>query len=100
MSYDRRPDRICGFIAKTKSWCNSRAGFFVVFSWTVLRWITSERSPTATLLLGLVVTFDAVVAYSWYIIFQVSGLRSVQHDLVDRNRKDSLQLVRIQNDLN
>lgn len=72
----------------------------MVFSWAVLGWITSERSPTATLLLGLVVTFSAVVAYSWYIIFQVSGLRSVQHDLVDRNRKDSLQLVRIQNDLN
>lgn len=31
---------------------------------------------------------------------QISGLRQLQHDLVDRNRKDSLQLLRIQNDLN
>lgn len=66
----------------------------------MLRWIASRRSPTATLLLGLVITLFAVVAYSWYIILQISGLRSVQRDLADRNRKDSLQLLRIQNDLN
>lgn len=66
----------------------------------MLRWIARDRSPTATLLLGLVITLIAVVAYSCYIILQISGLRSVQRDLVDRNRKDSLQLLRIQNDLN
>jgi signal transduction histidine kinase len=32
--------------------------------------------------------------------WQVSGLRKLQTELVDRNRKDSLQLLRIQNDLN
>jgi signal transduction histidine kinase len=31
---------------------------------------------------------------------QLSGLRRLQSDMVDRNRKDSLQLLRIQNDLN
>ena len=31
---------------------------------------------------------------------QISGLRELQNNLVDRNRKDSLQLLRIQNDLN
>jgi len=31
---------------------------------------------------------------------QLSGLRKLQSDLVDRNRKDSLQLLRLQNDLN
>src|SRR5262249_216810 len=31
---------------------------------------------------------------------QLSGLRKLQSDLVDRNRRDSLQLLRIQNDLN
>ena len=31
---------------------------------------------------------------------QISGLRVLQTDLADRNRKDSLQLLRIQNDLN
>jgi signal transduction histidine kinase len=30
----------------------------------------------------------------------VSGLRKLQSELIDRNRKDSLQLLRIQNDLN
>ncbi len=63
---------------------------------------TSSRpgSPTAGLLLGLVLTLAAVVAYSYYITVQIAGLRQLQGDLADRNRKDSLQLLRIQNDLN
>ena len=52
------------------------------------------------LLLGLLITLSAVVAYSAYITWQVKGLRQLQTQLVDRNRKDSLQLLRIQNDLN
>jgi signal transduction histidine kinase len=48
----------------------------------------------------LVVTLAAVVAYSWYTTQQISGLRAVQNNLLDRNRRDSLQLLRIQNDLN
>ncbi len=52
------------------------------------------------LLLGLLVTLAAVVAYSAYITWQVAGLRKLQSELIDRNRKDSLQLLRIQNDLN
>jgi signal transduction histidine kinase len=59
-----------------------------------------ERSPTLGLLLGLMITLSAVLAYSAYITWQVTGLRKLQTDLVDRNRKDSLQLLRIQNDLN
>ncbi len=59
-----------------------------------------ERSPTLGLLLGLFVTLAAVVAYSAYITWQVAGLRKLQAELIDRNRKDSLQLLRIQNDLN
>ena len=42
----------------------------------------------------------AVVAYSAYITRQITGLRELQNNLVARNRKDSLQLLRIQNDLN
>jgi signal transduction histidine kinase len=61
---------------------------------------SSERSPTLGLLLGLVVTLTAIVAYSAYITWQVAGLRQLQSELIDRNRKDSLQLLRIQNDLN
>jgi hypothetical protein len=59
-----------------------------------------HRSPTAGLFLGLIVTLAAVVAYSAYITRQISGLRELQNNLVDGNRKDSLQLLRIQNDLN
>ena len=61
---------------------------------------TPERSLTLGLLLGLLITLSAVIAYSIYMTWQVSGLRQLQTNLVDRNRKDSLQLLRIQNDLN
>jgi len=60
----------------------------------------SQRSPTNRLLFGLVITLAAVVAYSFYISVQLAGLRRLQSEMVDRNRKDSLQLLRIQNDLN
>jgi len=58
------------------------------------------RSPTVALLFGLIITLAAVVAYSLYITRQIAGLRQLQSGLTDRNRKDSLQLLRIQNDLN
>jgi len=58
------------------------------------------RTPLAGLMLGFVITLAAVVAYSSYITVRIGGLRTVQNDLVDRNRRDSLQLLRIQNDLN
>jgi signal transduction histidine kinase len=60
---------------------------------------STDRSPTVALLLGLLITLSAVLAYSAYISWQVNGLRRLQTDMVDRNRKDSLQLLRIQNDL-
>jgi signal transduction histidine kinase len=62
--------------------------------------LTPGRSPTPGLFLGLVITLAAVVAYSCYITLQIGGLRALQNDLAGRNRKDSLQLLRIQNDLN
>ena len=61
---------------------------------------SSNRTPTPALLLGLVITLAAVVAYAAYISVQLAGLRRLQSEMVDRNRKDSLQLLRIQNDLN
>jgi len=59
-----------------------------------------QRSPTFGLLLGLTITLSVVLAYSAYITWQVTGLRKFETELVDRNRKDSLELLRIQNDLN
>src|SRR5215469_2826381 len=67
---------------------------------SVARQSSPDRSPTFGLLLGLLITLSAVLAYSAYITWQVTGLRKLQTNLVDRNRKDSLQLLRIQNDLN
>lgn len=61
---------------------------------------SAGRSPTPALILGLIVTLGVVVAYSWYITRQIDGLRALQTNLADRSRKDSLQLLRIQRDLN
>lgn len=58
------------------------------------------RSPAVPLYLGLVITLAAVVAYSAYVTNRIGILRRLQNDLIDRNRKDSLQLLRIQNELN
>ena len=66
----------------------------------VTRTVTAGKSPSTGLFLGLIITLAAVIAYSVYITSQISGLRRLQNDMVDRNRKDSLQLLRIQNDLN
>ncbi len=59
-----------------------------------------ERSPTPGLSIGLIITLAAVVAYSVYVTFQISHLKTLQTNISDRNRRDSLQLLRIQNDLN
>ena len=45
-------------------------------------------------------TILAVLVYATYITLQFAGVRRLQSELVDRNRRDSLQLLRIQNDLN
>jgi len=59
-----------------------------------------SRSPTYRLLAGLLVTLLAVGVYSGYTIVQLRSLRSLQTDTIDRNRLDSLLLLRIQNSLN
>jgi signal transduction histidine kinase len=58
------------------------------------------RSPAPALLFGLVFTLATVVAYSWYLSTQLAGLSRLQTELTDRGRLESLQLLRIQNDLN
>src|SRR5262245_49236973 len=59
-----------------------------------------SRSPTPALLAGLVLTLAAVLLFAYYMTSQLAGLRALQSNMVDRNRKDSLQLLRVQNDLN
>ncbi len=65
-----------------------------------MRLYVPGRPPTAALLVGLLITLATVIAYSAYVSRQISGLRRLQTELTDRNRRDSLQLLRIQNDLN
>ncbi len=48
----------------------------------------------------MVITLAAVVGYSGYVTRRIGSLRELQSNLIDRNRKDSLQLLRIQNELN
>lgn len=60
---------------------------------------STGRSPTTPLYIGLVITLLAVVGYSWYVTGRMSSLRALQRNLIDRNRRDSLQLLRIQNEL-
>ena len=62
--------------------------------------MTAHRSPTPTLLFGLIITLGTVVAYSFSISSQIADLRRLEADLGDRNRRATLQLLRIQNDLN
>lgn len=59
-----------------------------------------QLGPARGLYLGLVVTILAVLLYAGYITVQFARVRQLQSEMVDRNRKDSLQLLRIQNDLN
>lgn len=59
-----------------------------------------SRIPAVRQLVGLGVALAAVAVYSGYTHWQLQGLRRLQTDTVDRNRRSSLQLVRIQNNLN
>ena len=56
-------------------------------------------SPTSRLLIGLAITLAAVAVFSLYALRQIAMLKDLQARTVERNRKDSLQLLRIQNDL-
>jgi signal transduction histidine kinase len=60
----------------------------------------AKRAPTLRLLAGLAITLSAVAVYSAYTIVQLRSLRTLQTETIDRNRTDSLLLLRIQNDLN
>ena len=57
------------------------------------------RSPAGRLMIGVAVTLVAVALFSWYALRQIDGLRRLQTQTIDTGRKDSLQLLRIQNNL-
>jgi signal transduction histidine kinase len=62
--------------------------------------VRARSTPTIGLLAGLAVTLTAVAIYAVFTITQLRGLRQLQTDIIDRNRADSLLLLRMQNDLN
>jgi signal transduction histidine kinase len=66
---------------------------------TAAKIVEMKPSPTVRLLLGLLVTLLAVATFSWYVLAQLHGLKELQADTIDRNRRDSLQLLRVQNTL-
>ena len=59
----------------------------------------AHQSPTSRLIAGLAITLAVVGAFCFYALHQIAGLRELQNQIIESNRKDSLQLLRIQNDL-
>jgi signal transduction histidine kinase len=57
------------------------------------------RSPTIRFLLGLLLTLGAVTGLSSYSLYRLHEVRKVELNILDLNRHDSLQLLRVQNDL-
>ena len=84
-------------LCKGPGWFNARPRYILS---SVDNTSPPQHAPTRGLYLGLLITLLAVLAYGAYITFQFAGLRKLQSEMVDRNRRDSLQLLRIQNDLN
>ncbi len=57
------------------------------------------RSPTIRFLLGLLLTLGAVTGLSSYSLYRLHQVRKVELNIIDLSRHDSLQLLRVQNDL-
>ncbi len=58
------------------------------------------RSPTRRLVAGLAFTLLVISAYAFYTLRSVWRLRETQTQVVDRNRQGSMQLLRVQGELN
>ena len=57
------------------------------------------RSPSLPLVVGLVVSLVTIAGMGWYTVREVRTLRDEQTAISERNRRDSLQLIRIQSNL-
>ena len=58
-----------------------------------------KRSPSLPLIVGLVVSLVTIAGMGWYTVREVRTLRDEQTAISERNRRDSLQLIRIQSNL-
>ena len=59
----------------------------------------ARRSPSTILAAGLVLALVTIAAVGVYTFVEIRRLRDEQATITERNRKDSLQLLRIQHDL-
>ena len=57
------------------------------------------RSPTLPLVVGLVISLLVIAGMGVYTVYEVRTLRDEQTAISERNRRDSLQLIRIQSNL-
>jgi len=62
--------------------------------------LESKRSLSIRLFAGLLISLLALALYAGYTGTQLRVLRRLQTGIIDRNRRDSLLLLRAQNDLN
>lgn len=62
--------------------------------------LESKRSLSIRLFAGLLLSLLALALYAGYTAVELRMLRRLQTDIIDRNRRDSLLLLRVQNDLN
>jgi signal transduction histidine kinase len=62
--------------------------------------LESKRSLSIRLLAGVLFSLATLALYAGYTATQLRVLRRLQTEIIDRNRRDSLLLVRVQNDLN
>ena len=58
-----------------------------------------RHAPTRLLVLGVLLAMVTVAAVGLYTFTEIRDLRNQQTEISERNRKDALQLLRIQNDL-
>ncbi len=66
----------------------------------VVHGLESRRSLTIRLFAGLIFSLMALAVYAGFTVTQLRVLRRLQTGTIDHNRRDSLLLVRVQNDLN
>jgi signal transduction histidine kinase len=62
--------------------------------------LESKRSLSVRLFAGLLFSLLALALYAGYTAVELRMLRRLQSDIIDRDRRDSLLLLRVQNDLN
>src|SRR3954470_24806872 len=61
--------------------------------------LAAPRAPTRMLAAGVALSLVTVASVGLYTFTQIRDLRNQQTAISERHRKDSLQLLRIQNDL-